>query len=100
METKGSGRSRHELPAALRSQASDVHTACRNLAQKVAMHLMRNDEAAATSLALAIERGERLMVAIDLDTADSALRVLSVAADQQVTQHAALGLLALSETRN
>ncbi|MEA9906100.1 hypothetical protein VDG44_16370 [Xanthomonas campestris pv. raphani] len=91
---------RRELPASLRAQASSVHAVCRDLAQQVAMHLMRNDQAAARSLAEAIERGDRLMVAIDVDTADSALRVLSVAADQQVTQHAVLGLIAPSEARN
>ncbi|MCL1552825.1 hypothetical protein [Xanthomonas nasturtii] len=91
---------RREIPAPLRDLASSAHSVCRDLAQKVAVHLLRTDEAAATSLAYAIEHGERLLVAIDVDTADSGLRVLSVTADQQVTQHAVLGLFPYSGARN
>ena len=41
-----------------------------------------------------------MLVAIDVDTADSELRVLSVAPNQRITQHAAFGLIAPSDARN
>ncbi|CAP52691.1 hypothetical protein VDP97_08990 [Xanthomonas campestris pv. campestris] len=91
---------RKDLPAALRSQAIAVPHACKEFAHSVAISLMQSDVAATNSLAQAIDRGDRLLVAIDVDTADSELRVLSVAPNQRITQHAAFGLIAPSDARN
>ncbi|MEQ7421257.1 hypothetical protein ABQE70_17130 [Xanthomonas campestris pv. campestris] len=74
--------------------------ACKEFAHSVAIPLMQSDVAATNSLAQAIDRGDRLLVAIDVDTADSELRVLSVAPNQRITQHAAFGLIAPSDARN
>jgi hypothetical protein len=91
---------RFEIAAELRDEISAVASACRGLCPRLVLQAVRSDPTMAHSIAQAVDRGERLMVAFDVDSPDPLLRILTVSADQVATQHAAFGAVAPSERRN
>ncbi|HVJ38194.1 MAG TPA: hypothetical protein VM687_10400 [Stenotrophomonas sp.] len=90
-----------QVSAELQALTIEVARAASQLAQAASIGLARADAQAVARLTEAtLSRGERLMIAVDLDTSDCLVRLITVSADQRVTQHAAFGQFAPSTTRN
>lgn len=97
---KAQHQQRFEVAPDLRAEISVVMTACRELCPKLVAQAASRNPDAAHSIGNALGRGDRLMVAFDVDGPDPMLRVLTIGADQVATQHVACGAIAPSERRN
>jgi len=93
-------KDRFELAPELRAEISAVMTACRGLCPKLVAQAVSRAPDAAHSIGNALGRGDRLMVAFDVDGPDPMLRVLTIGADQVATQHVAFGAISPSERTN
>ncbi|MNN62779.1 hypothetical protein D3C81_1781080 [compost metagenome] len=85
----------------LQALVVEVARKASQLAQAASISLAHIDaDAVARMTEAALSGGERLMIAVDVDTQDGLVRLITVSPDQRVTQHAAFGMFAPSASRN
>ena len=84
----------------LQRLAADARGKCITLAYQASVRLADLDSNLAVVLCEARSRGDRMMIAVDVDSPDGLIRLVSVSADQHFTQHAAFGLFTPSSSRN
>lgn len=89
------------IPTDLQELAIEVARKASQLAQAASIRLAHaNPDAAARMTTASLSGGERLMIAVDVDTPDGLVRLITVSPDQRVTPHAAFGLFTPSISRN
>lgn len=89
------------IPEDLQALAIEVARKASQLAQAASIRLAHADpDAAARMTTASLSGGERLTIAVDVDTPDGLVRLITVSADQRITQHAAFGQFAAGNSRN